>query len=74
MAVYRSGQYFDKDGNVVTNAQVECTLYGCRSKNVEEIDEKVPSGQYNKIKCDNGHVTHGIPIAEFRNTLKYYKK
>lgn len=74
MAVFRSGRYFDTDGNVVDNAQIECTRYGCSSLNIEEIDELVPSGLHKKVRCEHGHVTYGIPIAAFRNTLKYYKK
>jgi hypothetical protein len=43
-----------------------CSLYKCSSENVEYLAELTPSGDSPKVRCENGHVTNGIPAREFR--------
>lgn len=69
--VFRKGAGVNRTGQTCT-AQIECSLNGCSTIDVEEIDERVPSGAHKKVRCVNGHVTFGIPTAEFRNHLKFY--
>lgn len=37
----------------------------CKSENVTDTDELRPSGIAPKIRCENGHVTNGMPTRAF---------
>lgn len=37
----------------------------CKSEDVVETIELVPSRRYRKIRCANGHVTHGMPTRAY---------
>jgi hypothetical protein len=42
-----------------------CGDTSCRSENTAEVDELVPAGTMHRVKCENGHVTVGLPPARF---------
>lgn len=35
---------------------------------VEFVAELVPSGLHHKVRCADGHVTNGIPVARYRSS------
>jgi hypothetical protein len=39
----------------------------CGSENTEETDTLIPSGSHYKVRCEEGHVTNGMPPKAFRN-------
>jgi hypothetical protein len=52
------------------NAPVEdftCSRYHADGDvTVEFVDELVPSGLHRKVRCADGHVTNGMPVARYR--------
>jgi hypothetical protein len=52
------------------NAPVEhftCSRFHAEGDvDVEFVAELVPSGLHRKVKCADGHVTNGMPVARYR--------